>query len=230
LPGLTQLPEYPDPQVPWKEWLAASLQRVDASPHSLLAEVDAITHEDPLKRLRRHLDQLNDPDPTLRVLQAAVPFLLPRLWANMEAEEQQEIFARHMRTIISLCCPMSAAVGRALLALADAGQLTFRTTASTSCFTEADVIVNATGSALHRIPPQAAPLIASLTRSGLARSHPLGGLQADAATSRLLGEHGPDDRLYALGDLTLGTFFFTFGIPAMVERAHDIVRHLEENS
>ncbi|MFF1678063.1 FAD/NAD(P)-binding protein [Streptomyces sp. NPDC058256] len=229
LPALSRLPEHPDSRMPWKEWLANSLRRAGASPHSLLAEVDAVTHEAPLKRLRRHLDQLDDPDPTLRVLQASVPSLLPRLWAGMDPGEQGEIFARHLRTVVSLCCPMPPAAARALLALADTGRLTLHTTASVPGFTEADVMVNATGTAPDRIPPEATLLTASLTRAGLARSHPLGGLRADPATSRLLGEHGPDDRLYAVGDLTLGTFLFTFGIPAVVERAHDIVRHLKEN-
>ena len=40
----------------------------------------------------------------------------------------------------------------------------------------------------------------------------------------------PDCRLFALGDITFGSLFFTFGIPVLVDRGRDIVDTMLHNA
>lgn len=54
------------------------------------------------------------------------------------------------------------------------------------------------------------PLIDDLLARGMARPHPYGGLEIEATTGRLRDQNGhPHNRIFALGELTSGTFFFT---------------------
>lgn len=122
-----------------------------------------------------------------------------------------------------------------LLRLADSGQLAFtrgvgRITKGSGGFEvhtadgfhRADVVINAVSPPGHRVPPAAEALITSLTERGLATRHPRGGVSVTRATSGLSVEGVTDKQLYALGDLTSGSLFFTFGIPSLVDRAVDI--------
>lgn len=53
-------------------------------------------------------------------------------------------------------------------------------------------------------------LIDDLLARGMARPHPYGGLEIEATTGRLRDQNGqPHNRIFALGELTSGTFFFT---------------------
>jgi uncharacterized NAD(P)/FAD-binding protein YdhS len=92
------------------------------------------------------------------------------------------------------------------------------------------VVINAVSGSADRIPATAEPLINSLVSAGVADPHPYGGLHVDRATSRLVADGVPDPRLYALGDLAAGSLFFTFGLPSLVDRAHDIVAALNDDA
>lgn len=87
----------------------------------------------------------------------------------------------------------------------------------------ADVVINAVSAPSHRIPAPAAPLVRSMVTGRTAARHPHGGLSIEPSTSRLTVDAVPDPRLYAVGDITAGSLFFTFGIPVLAERSRDIV-------
>lgn len=210
--------------------------------HSVAAverELAGLGAEDPASRLRRHLGMVDDEDLGLRVLQQAVPETGPDVWPRLSEADRLLILREHYRTLMSLCCPMPPASAAVLLAMMEAGRLEVLDSLSDirprksgfSVRTGAGrrtvaTVVNAAGAPSHRIPRAAAPLVSSLVRSGAAQRHPHGGLRIDPGTSRVLGETGPDPRLYLLGDLAAGTLFFTFGIPSLVDRARDIVASL----
>ena len=213
-----------------------------ANPEALRAEIESTATETPVARLRRHLNEVNSPDIGLRILQRAVPDTGPDVWPILPEHERAAVLRRYHRTLMSLCCPMPPTNAATLLRLVDSGQLRivpgvrhierrpngFEVVAdgATLC---ADRVINAVSASAHRIPPAAQALVMSMVDSGAAARHPRGGLHIDRATSQVVvGE--PDPRVFALGDLTAGTLFFTFGIPSLVDRAEDITRALVESA
>lgn len=201
------------------------------------AELAGLRDEDPVARLRRHFAEVDSPRLALRILQRAVPDAGPDVWPLLSDTDKATVLRDHYRTVMSLCCPMPPASAATLLGLIDAGRLRVVagvrhvgesqgggfTISGTDVEDHADVVVNAVGAPSHRIPAKAAPLIASLLSTGAVNAHPHGGLHVERATSRLTVDGRPDHRLYALGDLATGSLFFTFGVPSLVDRAHDIV-------
>jgi hypothetical protein len=133
-----------------------------------------------------------------------------------------------------LCCPMPPASAAKLLDLVESGQLEilagvqdieilgangFRVIRTDGDWL-ADIAVNAVNASTHRIAPGAVPLVTSLVERGHAALHVHGGLHVERSSSRLTVDGRPNPRLYALGDIA--ALLFTFGIPSLVDRAHDI--------
>jgi uncharacterized NAD(P)/FAD-binding protein YdhS len=90
----------------------------------------------------------------------------------------------------------------------------------------AGYVVNGVNAPAHRIPLGARRLVNALYHERLAMPHPDGGLCVDTATSQLVAPSPGGPRIYAIGDIAGGTFFFTFGVPSLVDRCHDIVTDL----
>ncbi|MFG1953710.1 FAD/NAD(P)-binding protein [Micromonospora sp. NPDC048830] len=213
-------------------------------------EIAALSREQPVARLRRQFADVDSASTALRIMQAAVPDTGPELWSLLPEHQKAELLHLHYRTVLTLCCPMPAASAATLLSLIDSGQLRIvkglqriavtkstPATAHDGGFTittdsgtlSADHLVNAVNPPAHKIPAAAAPLIDSLVAAGVAARNPLGGLHVERVTSRLTVDGTPHPRFYALGDLAFGSLFFTFGIPAMVNRAHEIGASLRDH-
>ncbi|SEF09588.1 Uncharacterized NAD(P)/FAD-binding protein YdhS [Streptomyces sp. 2112.3] len=205
---------------------------------SVTEEIAALTEEDPVRRLRRHLAEVHSPRRGLRILQHAVPATGPDIWPLLPEHEKTELLRTHYRSVMSLCCPMPPTAAARVLDLIDAGQLeivsgirhiepsgggafTLHTDEEQPAY-RADRLVNAVSPSSGSLPLKAENLIASLTAAGLAQRHPRGGVTVDRPTSRLVVDGTADPRLYALGDLASGSLFFTFGLPSIVDRAYDI--------
>jgi uncharacterized NAD(P)/FAD-binding protein YdhS len=199
-------------------------------------EIATLRSDHPVTWLRRQLATVNAPELGLRILQRAVPETGPDVWPLLSQEDKSALLRDHYRTIMSLCCPMPPASAAKLLDLVESGQLEimagvhgiealsdkgFRVTKADGDW-HADIAINAVNAPRHRIPPSAGPLVNSLVERGKAVPHFHGGLHVERATSRLTVQGRADPRLYALGDLAAGTLFFTFGVPSLVDRAHDI--------
>jgi uncharacterized NAD(P)/FAD-binding protein YdhS len=206
-------------------------------PAKLAAEVAGVEREEPIVRLRRQLAEVTAEDPGLRILQHAVPMTGPDVWPLLAGHEQAEVIRSHYRTVMSLCCPMPPSSGHRLLGLLEAGQLELRpglrglAPAEDGGFLVRTVagerrvqaVVNAVNPSPHRVHPAAETLIDSLVRSGMTSRHPLGGITVARATSGLLSDRTVSSRIYALGTIASGSLFFTYGMPSVVDRAHDIV-------
>ncbi|MCM3920739.1 FAD/NAD(P)-binding protein [Frankia sp. AiPs1] len=218
--------------------LAAAGESLD----TVRTEIDAARREDPTHRLLRQLDAVNAPDGPLRILQQIMPDVGPDVWPLLPEHDKDRLLATHHRAFMSLCCPMPPASAVALLGLLESGQLELIgglerieraeraepggcgfVASSVHGEHRADVIVNAVNGRLGGATDLTAPMLASLVDAGLAEPHPHGGFHLERATSRLTVGARPNRRLYALGDLAMGSLFFTFGIQSLVDRAVDIV-------
>jgi uncharacterized NAD(P)/FAD-binding protein YdhS len=193
--------------------------------------------------LRRQLEQPHDgSDLETYIFQKSI-LVWQDIWHCLNADEQRRILASPstMRSIMSRCCPMPPPNAKKILAMLDSGQLEVRGGLRTvqpgrdafdvqlaTTREQADYIVNAVTPPIYGVHPQVEPLVNSAIRHGLARRHHAGGLEVLASTSAVVGEHRSGG-LYALGDLTRGAFFFTFGTPALVHRSIDIARAIRDD-
>lgn len=217
--------------------MGEEVRAAGGSPELLAAEIGAISREEPTARLRRQLAEVAAEDPGLRILQHAVPMTGPDVWPLLSTHEQAEVIRSHYRTVMSLCCPMPASSGYRLLELLQAGQLELRPGLRSLAPAEdggflvrtvagehrVQAVVNAVNPSPHRVHPAAESLIDSLVRSGVTSRHPLGGITVTRATSGLVSGRSVSSRIYALGTIASGSLFFTYGMPSVVDRAHDIV-------
>ncbi|WP_369201057.1 FAD/NAD(P)-binding protein [Streptomyces sp. PU-14G] len=217
--------------------LRGELTEAGADPDDVWQEILRTGQEAPPARLRRQLGDVDCERIGLRVLQQAVHVCGPDLWPLLSEQVRQDILGRHHRTLMSLCCPMPASSAQTLLGLLDSGRLRilggvravaplagggFHVTAQSARLV-ARHVVNGVSAPAHRIPLPARRLVNALYAERLAMPHPDGGLCVETATSRLVGSGAANPGIYAIGDIAGGTFFFTFGIPSLVDRCHDIV-------
>jgi uncharacterized NAD(P)/FAD-binding protein YdhS len=194
--------------------------------------------------LRRQLERPHDAaDLETFIFQKSIPLVWQDIWYSLTPEDQRRILASPatLRSIISRCCPMPQVNARKILAMLDSGQLTVRGGVTSvmprrkafdvqlaTAREHVDYVVNAITPAVYGVHPKVEPLVDSAIAHGLARRHHAGGLQVLARTSAVVGRDGPG-ALYALGDLTRGAFFFTFGLPVLVSRSADIAKAIHDD-
>ncbi|WP_083866795.1 MULTISPECIES: FAD/NAD(P)-binding protein [Frankia] len=233
--------------------LAAAGENLDA----VRTEIDAARREEPTHRLRRQLGAVNAPGGPLRILQQIMPDVGPDVWPLLPERDKDRLLATHHRAFMSLCCPMPPASAVALLGLLESGQLELIgglerieriewtegadgadgaepgdggfVASSAHGRHRAAVVVNAVNGRLGGATDLTAPMLTSLVDAGLAEPHPRGGFRLERATSRLTVDGRPSRRLFALGDLAMGSVFFTFGIQSLVDRAVDIVTSIQSD-
>ncbi len=216
--------------------MRAELVAAGVDPSATFDEVRTHQTEDPIRRLRRHLGAVRSRDMGTRILQHAVPSSGQDVWQALREGDRRLVIDGYFRTIMSLCCPMPPASAETLLRLVDSGQLNVRGGARTverdgeggfRHFADrdgaADIVINAVNSPADGIAEDTGPLVDALVAGGLAEPDPYGGLAIDRETSRCVVNSEPQNQLFALGDITFGSLFFTFGIPVLVDRSVDIV-------
>ncbi len=216
--------------------MCVELAAAGEEPSSITDELAALQYENPVRRLRRHLAEVDSPRLALRILQRAVPDTGPDVWPLLPEREKSDLLRSHYRAVMSLCCPMPPTSAATLLGLIDSGQLEIvsglrhiepRSSGGfviTSDIGEcaSDIVVNAVSPPAHKVPARAAPLMSSLITAKVADRHPRGGLRVDRPTSQVTASGAANPALYALGDLASGSPFFTFGVPSLADRAYDI--------
>jgi uncharacterized NAD(P)/FAD-binding protein YdhS len=196
-----------------------------------------------LAGLRQQLEQPHDDsDLETYIFQKSI-LVWQDIWHGLNSVEQRRILASPstMRSIMSRCCPMPPPNAKKILAMLDSGQLEVRGGLETvergqaafevqlaNAMEQADYIVNAVTPPVYGVHPKVEQLVDSAVRYGLARRHHAGGVEVVARTSAVVGGHGPGG-LYALGDLTRGAFFFTFGTSALVYRSADIAKAIHDD-
>lgn len=224
--------------------LRRELDHAGAEMDDVIDELSRLEREPPSARLQRHLAAIDSPRLGLRVLQTAVHVSGPDLWPLLPDDVRREVLGTRYRSLMSLCCPMPPSSARTLLASMRSGQLVVERgepvfeTAPGGEFTavlphrafRVARVINCTSAPRHKVPRAAATLVDSLVNQELAIRHADGGLcvrtDNSLCNSGAADRQPGESRLYAIGDITGGTFFFTFGIPSLVDRCRDIVLDL----
>lgn len=189
-------------------------------------------------RLRRQLAEAERGEALWQpILIKAMHESVERIWHAMPRGDRRRFLDHWHSRFISLLSPIPQQTARRLLAAADAGQLRvarchpgaspgadFRIPLVEGACT-AEVVINTMRPAQAPVPDRAAALVDSLVQGGLARRHPFGGVEIDAASNRLVTAGGqPDPHLFALGQLTSGTHYYTSSMLKISQQA-DVVAH-----
>lgn len=91
---------------------------------------------------------------------------------------------------------------------------------------EFDYIIDATGQSDDLINIQS-PLISNMLMNGLIKQHVYGGIEIDFKSSRLVKSDSiVEKNLYAVGNLTSGTYFFTSVLELNVKHAYQIAQNI----
>lgn len=187
--------------------------------------------------------RLEEPEPAA-ALQRCIVALTPwysRLWRALDAPSRTEFTGRYKRVFTCLRSPMPPVNARRLLALSDAGALEFRAgivdvRAEGDRFRASfrggeqdhyDMVVNATGRGIDVSAARPGTLVETLTRSGFARPHPLGGLDVDPDTNEVLDACGVAiPGLHIVGDLSSGVHFHTSSMEYAATQAGRVAEHV----
>ncbi|MFI6518011.1 FAD/NAD(P)-binding protein [Spirillospora sp. NPDC050679] len=183
------------------------------------AELLRTETEDPVQRLRRQIDAIDDPRIGRRVLQETAHTVGPYAWRLLPEADRARL-RRHLRTATSVASPMVPVNASILMRLVDSGQLAivpgvqaieaasgrFRVRGTGGEHT-AQIVINAVNPPQQSVPAAASRLVRSLTDNGLATLHPSGGVLP------------ADPRVHVIGDLTGGGSFITSSIPGVAAQA-----------
>ncbi|QLH25283.1 FAD/NAD(P)-binding protein [Streptomyces sp. Rer75] len=187
--------------------------------------------------------RLGEPGPAAAV-QRCVVALTPwysRLWRAMDPLSGREFTRRYGRIFTSLRSPMPPANARRLLELSESGALAFRAgiagvTAEAARFRASfgdgdvrrfDVVVNATGRGIDITAARPGSLVDALGSSGVARPHPLGGLDVDPESNEVLDASGARiPRLHVVGDLSSGVHFHTSSMEYAATQAQRVAEQV----
>ncbi|MGW1616714.1 FAD/NAD(P)-binding protein [Streptomyces sp. NPDC002285] len=193
-----------------------------------------------LERLRRHVGESLSSDTWQQVVIWAL-FTTVQDWWPLLTERDRRIFHEKLHPVwASFINPMPRSSAQTLLKLADEGRLRVERglsqaipygpkikLTSQQSTTYADVTVSAATNSRHIVPHQARPIIESLISAGHAHSHPDGGLRVEAESGQLLDAKGNNTvPIFALGNLTGGTHYYTSAVALLVTRSQKMAESL----
>lgn len=177
------------------------------------------TGADPVARLRRQIETIDDPRIGRRLVREAVHQLGPSVWPLLPDGDRARL-RQHFRTATAVASPMVPVNALTVLEMLDTGRLEltpgvravapvagrFRIETATGGHTS-DIVVNAVNPPPQAIPAAARSLVDSLAAGGLVARHPEGGVVP------------ADPRVHIVGDLSGGSSFVTTGIAGLAARA-----------
>ncbi|MEV0292827.1 FAD/NAD(P)-binding protein [Nocardia sp. NPDC050710] len=206
---------------------------------SFAAEILSTDTEEPVSRLRRQVDAIDDPHPGRRLLTMAIRTMGPILWPVLAEADRTMLRTKEFRTISSLSSPMVPYNARIMLRLLDSGQLRLRAgltkiearpgggfTVFDDTEWRADALLNAVNPSAYTVPRETEALVADLLACGIAELAPTGGVRAERGTRRFLVGERPDPTWHVLGNLAADSMFIATNPPGLAAEAAILARHL----
>lgn len=165
---------------------------------------------------------------------------IEKLWLDLSESEKAEFFRKYFNFWLKKRASIAPQNYEKLIALILEGKINVlpgltevETTEDTIIFhcdktVSIDFVINATGSP-RNLQTTSTPLIQKLINHGLAVYDDFGGIKVNKSTNELIARDGNICRnLYAIGNITCGTFLFTSYITHVVARAKFIVEHISK--
>lgn len=222
--------------------LKKELRLHGASIDNIIDEIKQCSDEEPKYRIKRQLDNLTSSELSLRVMQYVIPAAGPEMWTSISPNDQHYLRSHFERKFLSLCCPIPPENAKIIWQLMNndqlkitAGEFDVNIKKKNFLFTingkerfHVNYVINATPPRHDKIPPDSTQLIKQMIEDKLLKMNDFGGISVDPLNSRCVNtfEENVPSKIYAIGDITSGTFYFTFGIISIVDRAKDIVEHI----
>ena len=194
---------------------------------------------DPIEHLG---GQIAAAEATSRVWQSVGEALNPMievLWHHLSDDDRRLFLDRFVSRFMSHWVPIPLVTARRLFSLVSSGKV--KVARGLKDVTPArdahvvglgehsapfDFVVDATGAPRH-LREADSPLLESLLRAGTIAPHPHGGVRVDFESLRIIGADGRlAGGLYAIGNLTSGTHFFTSTLHHNVEKANRIAARI----
>lgn len=163
--------------------------------------------------------------------------VIDKLWMALEDAEKAEFLSKHFSAFMSYRVSIPAENARKILGYLQSGKLFFRPGAFTMTIgaddkpiinmettrhpsSSYDFVINATGSP-RCVTELNSDLLTNLLQRGTLTPHKFGGISVDQDTYQVIGESGRKSHLYAMGELTTGTFFFTSALEINARHARN---------
>lgn len=192
-------------------------------------------------RLRDQMEKIDDGDMTEQIVIKILGDAFEDGWYLLSLEDKKFLINNFMHIKSSHCCPIPRQRAAKILELADSGQLKLvKGLQSISKNNEEKFIASIEGnspiqfdkvfSAItsgNQSSSLAKPIIDGLLQSGQACKHPLGGLDVERTTSKILDAYNqPQSQLYALGSAINGALYIFNGLYFIVQRSAHVAKSI----
>ncbi|WP_223260677.1 FAD/NAD(P)-binding protein [Paenibacillus ihbetae] len=217
------------------------LDHAGASKQEIIDEV--LSERYGIDRLRHQMARLDDGEIADQLCIKILATACEDAWYFLSCAEKKYLYSNFRHIVYSLCCPMPKHRAAQILRLADSGQLSIlRGLRSVSKDEQGHFVAFAEGNSIirfdrvfsaisgeNRPSPMALPIIEGLLKTGQASPHPLGGLNVERTTSRLIDAHNrPQTRLYALGNTVSGALYIFNGVFLLARRSAHVAQSILE--
>jgi uncharacterized NAD(P)/FAD-binding protein YdhS len=173
--------------------------------------------------------------------------VIEKLWSWLDEDGKTQFMEQHFSAFMAYRVSIPVENARKILGYLESGQLEFRAGGFDISVGDAgepsvamrgqdaasfhyDYVIDATGSP-RDVRQMDSPLLESLLKRGIVAPHRHGGIMVDTDSYRVVGRDGTADlNMYALGELTNGTFFFTSALEIISRHARLCATRLAEDT
>lgn len=164
--------------------------------------------------------------------------VIDKLWSALDDSEKEKFLSKYFSAFMSYRVSIPEENARKILSYLESGKLFFRggaftvsidvngkplvnsNTGGESTPVAYDFLINATGSP-RGVKELNSDLLANVLERGLAIPHKFGGIAVNSETYQLIDKSGRNSYIYAIGELTTGTFFFTSALEINARHARN---------
>ncbi|MBT2367967.1 FAD/NAD(P)-binding protein [Streptomyces sp. ISL-10] len=219
-------------------------KEVSAAGEDFAAILTDIMEPEPAEeRLRRQLADALSPGIGTQLLQRAVIDIGQDLWLALHEGDKERVLRTLHSRLWSFASPIPQTTAATLVEMYDEKRLCVRAGIETVERGPAGVgfrvryaggeddrvslVINAVTSVYRPEPPAAGGLLGLARTAGVLADHPHGGIRVEEKSGKAVDPAGQaDERLFVLGELTRGAYYFVSAVAAFTRRADEIAASL----